>query len=467
MSFDSDDFDEGVVPGARSRRRAKPRRTGVDASATHSEIELRDQFAQENPDWRYCEQIRRWYHWSGRVWESDQTSLIRERVTAFAAKRRDCLAQSDARLARKIGSNASVAAILSLVRHHLEYAANTDVWDPNDTELNCPDGIYDLRTLDRRPHDPGKYHTKITSCAPADGVPTDSIWYNFISDICWDGELARYLKQAAGYSITGLVREECFFFLHGPGANGKSKLLGAIAGALGTYHQHAGIETFTEQSFAQHPTDLASLWGARFVTAVETEDGRRWAEARIKSITGGDPISARFMRQDFFTFTPKLKLWIAGNHRPTLRNVDEAMRRRVHLIPFERVIPAEERDLQLAEKLRKEEPIILRWLLEGARDWFAQRLSAPAIVRDATDQYLQDEDTVGRWIEERCNIGEACRASFTDLWFSWKEWAERGGERPGSKKRLGKTLQDKGFSQDRTGSGRYYKGLEPCAAPQS
>ena len=140
------------------------------------------------------------------------------------------------------------------------------------------------------------------------------------------------------------------------GVNGKSVLLSTIAGLLGDYHKTAPIETFTASNADRHPTDLPGLRGARLVTATETEEGRRWAEARIKQLTGGDMISARFMRQDFFEFSPAFKLVIAGNHKPSLRSVDEAIRRRFHLIPFGVTIPAGERDGELADKLRTEWP---------------------------------------------------------------------------------------------------------------
>src|SRR5262249_9077847 len=132
----------------------------------------------------------------------------------------------------------------------------------------------------------------------------------------------------------------------------------------------------------------------------ETEEGRRWAESRIKALTGGDKIAARFMRQDFFEFTPNFKLVIAGNHKPTLRSVDEAIRRRFNLIPFTVTIPPEERDEQLAEKLKLELPGILAWMLEGCDDWREQGLAPPKIVTDATAEYLESEDAIAAWMEE-------------------------------------------------------------------
>ena len=159
-----------------------------------------------------------------------------------------------------------------------------------------------------------------------------------------------YPQRVLGYGLTGLTREHALFFGYGTGANGKSVLLSTIAGILGKYHRTAPIETFTASNGDRHPTDLAGLRGARLVTATETEEGRRWAESRIKQLTGGDTVTARFMRQDFFEYRPQFKLIIAGNHKPSLRSGDEAIRRRFHLIPFAVTIQPEERVTDLAEK---------------------------------------------------------------------------------------------------------------------
>ena len=162
------------------------------------------------------------------------------------------------------------------------------------------------------------------------------------------------------------------------------------------------MDTFTESHTDRHPTELAMLRGARIVAAQETEEGRRWAESRIKALTGGDPITARFMRQDFFTYTPQFKLLIAGNHKPGLRNIDEAIRRRFHLLPFTVRIPPEERDPNLFDKLKEEWPAILGWALQGCLEWQAEGLNPPAAVIEATAEYFDDEDSFGRWLGECC-----------------------------------------------------------------
>jgi putative DNA primase/helicase len=237
-----------------------------------------------------------------------------------------------------------------------------------------------------------------------------------------------------GYSLTGDTSEHALFFACGIGANGKSTFLNAVSGMLGEYHRTAPIETFVATQTDRHPTDLAGLRGARMVSAVETEEGRRWAESKIKSLTGGDKVSARFMRQDFFEYVPQFKLLIAGNHKPSLRTVDDAIRRRFHMIPFAVTIPPEQRDTTLGDRLKEEWPGILTWAIEGCIEWQEKGLAAPTAVLDATKKYLEAEDAINSWIDECCERDHRAWTNSTELFASWKAWADRSGEEAGSQK---------------------------------
>jgi putative DNA primase/helicase len=313
-----------------------------------------------------------------------------------------------------------------------------------------------------RPSKPEDYCMKITGTnAAAKGTPCP-LWLSFLKTVmAGDQDLVDYLQRVCGYCLTGFIKEHALFFLYGTGANGKSVFINTLRGIFGTYHTTAPIETFTASSVASHPTDLAGLMGARLVTAVETEEGRTWAESKLKAITGGDQISARFMRQDFFSFTPMFKLMIAGNHKPRLRSVDEAMRRRFHLIPFAVTIPPEQRDKDLADKLKSEWPAILRWMIDGSLEWKRIGLRPPQAVIDATNLYLETEDSIGTWIAERCE----CKASYQDtaasLFSSWKAWTELNGEPAGSQKQFAERLQTRGLEQVRIGhtQARGYRGI--------
>jgi putative DNA primase/helicase len=203
------------------------------------------------------------------------------------------------------------------------------------------------------------------------------------------------------------------------------------------------------------------LRGARLVTAQETEEGRGWAESRIKQLTGGDPITARFMRQDFFTFDPNFKLAIAGNHKPSLKGVDEALRARIHLVPFTVTIPPHERDPDLPEKIRAEGPAILRWMIEGCLAWQERGLDPPEAVRTATEDYMAQEDVLGQWIAERCVEDHKARTSSSELYAHWCGWADRAGELPGTQKAFSSALQARGFVKVKTRRGVVFNGIAP------
>ena len=309
-------------------------------------LQFADRFEREL---RYVDSWGRWLRWDGTRWRFDDT------LAAFDLARRICREAAATcnkqKIAAALASAKTVAAVERLAKADRRLAATTNQWDADPWLLNTPGGIVDLRSGNIRPACPQDYCTKITAVPPGGDCPT---WLAFLERVTGkDRDLIAFLRRVCGYAITGITREHALFFLYGTGANGKSVFISTIAGILAGYHTTAPIETFTASQSERHPTDLAGLRGARLVTAVETEEGRRWAELKIKALTGGDKISARFMRQDFFEFIPNFKLAIAGNHKPGLRSVDEAIRRRLNLIPFAVTIPPAERDLQLAEKLKR------------------------------------------------------------------------------------------------------------------
>ena len=227
------------------------------------------------------------------------------------------------------------------------------------------------------------------------------------------------------------------------------------------YHKTASMEMFTVTYSERHPTDLAMLRGARLVTAIETEEGKRWDESKLKALTGGDPIAARFMRQDFFEYIPQFKLLIAGNHKPAFRNVDEAIRRRVKLCPFTVTIPEAERDQQLSAKLRTEWPGILSWMIDGCLMWQRDGLNPPAVVKDATDSYLTGQDDLQQFIDDTCVVGANEFDTSAHLWDGWTDWAEDHREFVGTQRRFSDRLQDKGFVPEKSGKSgtRTFRGI--------
>ena len=399
---------------------------------------------------RYVAGWGRWMCWDGTRWREDDTLAVFDRCRRICRRASAECGDVKERAAMKIAAAQTVAAIERLARADRRHAAVVQQWDADAWLLNTAAGTVDLRTGELLSHLREQYLTKITAAGPGGECP---MWRRFLDRVT-DGnsELQEFLQRVIGYCLSGSTREHALFFLYGTGANGKSVFLSTIAGILGDYAKTAPASAFTASSTDQHPTDLAGLRGARFVTAIETEDGRWWAEAKIKSLTGGDRITARFMRQDFFEYVPQFKLIVAGNHKPGLRNVDEAIRRRLHLIPFTVTIAEQERDPDLAEKLKTEYPGVLQWAIEGCLGWQRDGLKSPDIVRSATSDYLAAEDAIGRWIEDRCLVGDGYWTAGAALFADWQQWSDRTGERPGTQKRFTQGLQARGIQSERSGA---------------
>lgn len=416
---------------------------------------------QSNALW--SEMWGRWLFWRGDRWVKDETNFILDMVRQTCRSvSNDVLSDPslDAgkrqRQADKIASYRTITNVERLARTFREVATHPDEWDRDLWALNTPGGVVDLRTGVLRQHSIEDRFTKITKVAPDGDCPT---WLSFLNTAtAGNQDLISFLKRMCGYALTGEIREHALFFVYGTGGNGKGTFLNTITKILGDYQQVASAETFTESHNDRHTTELASLQSARLVTAQETEEGKRWAESRIKSLTGGDPITARYMRQDNFTFIPQFKLVIVGNHKPAFRNVDEAIKRRLHLIPFTAVIPNKDKDPLLARKLETEAPGILKWMIEGCVEWARDGLQPPSIVKESTDEYLDAEDALQQWIDECCDIDGRHFGASSALFASWTKFCEDTGEYAGSQKRLMARLESRGIK-----IGQKEKGVRGCS----
>lgn len=272
-----------------------------------------------------------------------------------------------------------------------------------------------------------------------------------------DDDLASYLQRVAGYACTGSVREHVLPFLFGPGGNGKGTLLETLAHALGDY-AHAMPEGFlAEKRTEPHPTELARLRGARLAYCSETTAGSHWNEARLKTLTGGDTITARHMRQDFFTFEPTHTLVVMGNNQPQIRSVDDAIKRRIQLVPLTHQPPRP--DPTLPEKLRREVDGILSWALAGAIAWCDGGVQPPEAVRERSAIYFDAQDPLGEWLEETCHTGPRWESAITPLHRSWAAWCESRGVRAMGRKGLGDELEKRGFWRTRVDAGRRHVGI--------
>jgi putative DNA primase/helicase len=237
-----------------------------------------------------------------------------------------------------------------------------------------------------------------------------------------------FLQRFCGYGLTGVTREECFLFLYGMGWNGKSKFINALAWAMGDYSVTAMADLFTRTKHDQHPTHVAALQGARLVSATETEEGKVWAEARIKSLTGSDPISCRFMHCDTFEFKPQFKVVLSGNHKPVLRNPDDAMCRRLNLVPM--TFKPKTINHNLEAELQAEGGGILQWMIDGCLAWQREGLNRPSKVIAATAEYFAEQDIIQQWIDERCKISPQGELAGQEAYADFKGWAIERGQDP-------------------------------------
>ena len=287
-------------------------------------------------------------------------------------------------------------------------------------------------------------------------------WLTFVNEITGGNkELANYLKKIVGYSLTGETKEQLFFFLHGHGANGKSVFVNIIQDMLGDYSMQTPVSTIMTRGKGSINNDIARLRGARFVNTTETEEGSRFNESEVKLITGGDMISARFLHQEYFEYRPQFTLWISGNHKPVPGD-SYSIWRRLILIPFDVRFSEDKQDKNLTDKLRSELPGILNWAIEGCLEWQDGGLITPRVILDATKEYQTEMDRVNSWMDDCCidnpNNHNSTKAS--DLYKSYKNWADNNGEWRMNQRILGTKLAERGFQKRRESGGIVYRGIK-------
>jgi putative DNA primase/helicase len=408
-------------------------------------------------DLRYDHDAGAWYQWTGSHWRRDNTALAFSEARDLARE----LSKDQKHRVRYITSRANFAGnVERYARADRSLVATQACWDRDPFLFGTPGGTVDLRTGKLREARPQDCITKIAAVAPAEMADCPT-WDKFLQDATsGDKDLIKFLQVVCGYAMTGDTSEHLLAFIYGPGGNGKSVFLNTIGGLLGDYHTAAAMETFTESHHDRHPTDLAMLRGARLVTCAETSEGRAWAETRIKQMTGGDPISARFMRRDFFTYRPTFQLLIVGNHKPQLRNITDAMRRRLAMIPF--VHAPSNPDHALGDKLRAEWPGILRWMIDGCLIWQAEGIKRPDIVIETTKEYFLEQDLLGQWIEEMLEKTSPAESKMlgTKLYEAFVYFAQQAGEhRPGDIKWFHEQMEQHGFVRTKSHGERLYRGV--------
>ncbi len=425
-------------------------------------------------DIRWVPPWREWLIWDGKRWDFDKTLEIGRRAKATArmiyleaAKAPDDRREAIGKWAMQSEAKSRIEAMIDLARAEPGIAVPTELLDANPWAFNVDNGTLDLRTGDLHPHRREDMLMKV-SPVPYDPEATCPIWESFLLRIFGeDLALIDYLQRAIGYSLTGKTDEQVLHLLHGSGSNGKSTFLEVMALLLGDYGAQADFTTFLDNKNQGPRDDIARLAGARVVRSNEIGENKRFNEALIKSLTGGDIIAARFLYAKTFEFRPQFKLWFAANHKPVIRGTDYAIWRRVRLIPFDVTIPDEEKDPMLLEKLRKELPGILRWALDGCRMWMERGLSAPDVVLAATEEYREESDMLGSFLEECCELDSSAKVPSSLVYEAFVAWAKRNGEYELSQNQLGRRLKERGFTDEKSGGVKLRRGLRlrPGASP--
>ena len=374
-----------------------------------SELFLADEFiARHGRRWRYVKEWGAWYQFDN-GWRLDELGSIKAAVSDMLREAGDWQAAQALSAAnrRKLCAHSTVTGVMSFIASHATISTPAAEWDRDPYLLGVADGYYvDLRTGVRDVAWPHLLISRRCAVLPEPGEP--SMWLAHLNMVLRGDQAAiGFLRRYLGYMLTGEIGEHALVFLYGQGRNGKGTVVETVIRILGDYGYAAPVNLLMESKQERHPVELAMLRGRRAVSCSEPPQGSRWDDGRIRSLTGGDTITARRMNQDLSSFSPTHKLILMGNHKPTLRSVDEAVRSRFNILDFSYTIPTDQRDPHFMEKLRAEWPQILNWMIGGCMEWLEGGLGKPLSMVESTREYLQDEDVMGSFLAECCEIGRA------------------------------------------------------------
>lgn len=434
---------------------------------------------------RYVHKWGKWIFWGGQRWKLDEqllhktkirqllqgmgSELLRNAGSASGNSDGHEIPKSVLISAKNLRDSTTIHSVETLARSNADLVARPDQFDSDPMLIGTPQGTVSLITGNLLKAEPKQWITKFLATTPAEAGTLAPRWQSFL-DRVFNGnkELISFMQRAAGYALTGHTREHKLFFLYGTGRNGKSVFLDTIYQIMGDYSTRSASNTFLDNKHESHPTGLAGLMGARLVAGSELPAGKAWNESVIKDLTGGDVISARFMRQDYFDYMPQFTLFIAGNHQPAFRGIDEAIRARVALVPFTETIPESERDSKLSEKLKQEWPAILRWMIDGAVEWNRNGLQVPDVIKAASEEYLDAEDALGEFLNEHVETLAKGKVTTAAMYDRFVDWQDRNGMRhTWSKPAMSKALRERGFEYAKLTNGvRGFKGIALKTAGQ-
>jgi putative DNA primase/helicase len=410
---------------------------------------------------RYVPVWRWWLVWDGKRWARDTTGQAARWMKSIARLiTADALAVADKdkratalRQAKRGESAGGIAGALTLAGTETELVVTPDDLDADPYLLNCRNGVVDLRTGEISPHDPNLLLTKVTGASYRPGTRGD-VFGAFLARVQPDEEMRAYLARLLGHALEGRQAVHILPIFHGEGSNGKSTLVNGAMSALGDYADAADPGMLTARGYDAHPTGVADLYGLRLAVLHESDAGRRLAEGTVKRLTGGDRIKARRMREDFWSFDPTHTFLMLTNHRPIVGGTDEGLWRRLRLVPWGVVIPAEERDEELPGKLLLELDAILTWLVGGCLGWRSDGLGDPKPVMEATAAFRAESDALARFIAEQCLTGPHFTVPSAELFAAWSKWCARENEEAGTQTAFSNALTNRGLDKTKDGRGR-------------
>lgn len=408
---------------------------------------------------RYCNELD-WLIWNGKMWEEDSKRQI-EALTAqtLRAIYGEAKATEDGYRKKLLNDWAKKCERRNIRMNTIldtrpMVAVRKQELDSHKYLFNCENGVIDLKTGELLPHDRDFLFTKISSVAYQKDADCPN-WKAFLESIFIDEqgqpnyEIIDFMQKAIGYSLTGDTTEQVMFFLFGNGRNGKSTFINTVQQLLGDYGRQTNSDTFIKKkNDSSINNDIARLDGARFVSAVESEEGQQLSESLVKQITGGEKMSARFLRQEYFEFTPEFKVFFTTNHKPIVKGSDEGIWRRIRLVPFTVTIPKEKVDKKLPQKLAAEMPGILRWAVEGCLKWQKEGLKEPEVIRKATEGYREDMDILGPYMSERCVVHPSAKIEAKELYKDYKNWCYENDEIELKNRAFYRQIEIRGFKKE-------------------
>jgi putative DNA primase/helicase len=411
-------------------------------------------------EFRYLKPARTWLEWDSKRWKKDERgAALQAAKNAILDLRLRAAYHTDNAVWKRMADHAMASEKEQRLRSMLalsepDLSVPITVLDADPCLLNIANGTIDLRTGALRRHSQSDHLTRLANVA-FDAEAVAPRWESFLDEIFGgDSDLIRFIQRAIGYCLTGETREQVFFVLYGRGANGKSTFVETLRALLGDYSTQSAPETFLSKRTDGIPNDLAALTGVRLVAASETQHGRRLAESLVKSVTGGDSISARFLHGEWFEYRPQFKLWLSTNYLPAISGTDAGIWRRVRLIPFNVTIAPERQDQRLGARLKAELPGILAWAVRGCLEWQSGGLGNAQAVQTATAAYRVDMDAIGRFLQEHCADDPTAETTKAALYNGYLTWSESVGERPVRKVEFGREMVERGYADAKRTAGK-------------